>query len=110
MPFRPLILLALLLLPGCEAALPTIEGMAAVNIGSVMVIGRTVPDAVVSAVTGRDCSAVRLDRGLELLPAGGGAAAAAALLHPLDRRRRLLARSRPWPCPCRAGWRMAGRC
>src|SRR6187402_1898702 len=65
MPFRPLILLALLLLPGCEAALPTIEGMAAVNIGSVMVIGRTVPDAVVSVVTGRDCSAVRLDRGLE---------------------------------------------
>ncbi len=65
MPFRPSILLALLLLTACEAALPAIEGMAAVNIGSVMVIGRTVPDAVVSAVTGRDCSAVRLDRGLE---------------------------------------------
>jgi hypothetical protein len=63
MPFRLMLLLGLLL-PGCEAALPAIEGMAAVNIGSVMVIGRTVPDAVVSAVSGRDCSAVRLDRGL----------------------------------------------
>ena len=76
--------------------------MAAVNIGSVMVIGRTVPDAVVSAVSGRDCSAVRLDRG-GLLPASGAAADAAALLHPLDRRRGLLARSRPSPCRCQRG-------
>jgi hypothetical protein len=65
MPFRRSILLALLLLPGCEAAVPVTGGLAAANIGSVMVIGRTLPDAVVSAVAGRDCSAVRLDRGLE---------------------------------------------
>jgi len=56
--------LALILLGGCDAAVPVTGGIAAANIGSVMVIGRTVPDAVVSAVAGRDCSAVRLDRGL----------------------------------------------
>src|SRR5919202_807417 len=59
---RPLLLLTLLL-TGCASAEPVSEILAAVNIGSVMVIGRTVPDAVVSAATGRDCSAVRLDRG-----------------------------------------------
>jgi hypothetical protein len=58
--FLPMTILAL---AGCEAAQAPIEIATAVNIGSVMVIGRTVPDAVVSAVTGRDCSAVRLDRG-----------------------------------------------
>jgi hypothetical protein len=53
-------LLFTLLLPGCESA----AGIgAAANIGSVMVIGRTLPDALVSVVSGRDCSAVRLDQG-----------------------------------------------
>ncbi|RAI57288.1 hypothetical protein [Roseicella frigidaeris] len=64
---RPLPLPALpllLLLPACQAAEPVTGLLAAANIGSTMVIGRTVPDAVVSAVSGRDCSAVRLDRGL----------------------------------------------
>jgi len=55
----PLLMLPLLLLAGCEAA----EGVAAVTVGSVAVIGRTPVDAVVSLVTGKDCSAVRLDQG-----------------------------------------------
>ncbi|MBK1657839.1 hypothetical protein [Paracraurococcus ruber] len=59
-----LALLAALLLPGCDAAVPLTGGLAAANIGSTMLIGRTVPDAVVSLVGSRDCSLVRLDRGL----------------------------------------------
>ncbi|WP_431268957.1 hypothetical protein [Dankookia sp. P2] len=38
-------------------------GLAAANLGSVMVIGRSLPDAAVSAISGRDCSIVRLDQG-----------------------------------------------
>jgi hypothetical protein len=55
----PLLMLPLLLLAGCEAA----EGVAAVTVGSVAGIGRTPIDAVYSLVTGKDCSAVRLDQG-----------------------------------------------
>jgi hypothetical protein len=54
-----LLMLPLLLLAGCEAA----EGVAAVTVGSVAAIGRTPVDAVYSLVTGKDCSAVRLDQG-----------------------------------------------
>src|SRR4051794_9866311 len=61
---RAAVLPAILFLPGCEAAVSVIGGMAATNIGTTMVIGRTVPHAVVSVASGRDCSAVRLDRGL----------------------------------------------
>jgi hypothetical protein len=64
MPNRTLPWLAMLLLPGCEAAVPVTGGLAAATIGSTMIIGRTPPDAVVSVLAGRDCSAVRLDRGL----------------------------------------------
>ena len=63
MPSRFSFLMLLFLLPGCEAAVPVTGGLAAANIGSVMVIGRTLPDVVVSLVSGRDCSAVRLDQG-----------------------------------------------
>lgn len=65
MPFRsPHLLLSLfLLLPGGEAAVPLTGGPGAASLGSVMLIGRGLPDAAVSALTGRDCSAVRLDRG-----------------------------------------------
>ncbi len=49
-----------LLLAGCDAAT---EGVAAVTVGSVATIGRTPVDAVVSLVTGKDCSLVRLDQG-----------------------------------------------
>jgi hypothetical protein len=54
----PLLLLALVL-SGCDAAY---EGVAAVTVGSIATIHRTPIDAVVSLVTGKDCSAVRLDQ------------------------------------------------
>ncbi len=55
-----LALLSLLLLAGCEA----VAGVAAgVETASVPVLGRGVVDAGVSAVTGKDCSVVRLDGG-----------------------------------------------
>ena len=51
----------LLALPGCD---PAGIGTGAAGVaGSVAVIGRTPVDALVSVVSGRDCSAVRLDRG-----------------------------------------------
>lgn len=56
---RPLLLLAVLPLAGCADA---IGPAVAVNAGSIMVIGRTIPDAAVTLVTGRDCSIVNLDR------------------------------------------------
>ena len=49
-------------LAGCDG--PTLAATAAVNIASVTLVGRSVPDILVSGVTGRDCSIVRLDRGL----------------------------------------------
>lgn len=59
--FRPALLLLLLLpatLGGCAAAVVA----AGVEAGSVAVFGRGVVDIGVSAVTGRDCSVVHLDR------------------------------------------------
>ena len=55
----PLLLLALVL-SSCDAAY---EGVAAVTVGSIATIHRTPIDAVVSLVTGKDCSAVRLEQG-----------------------------------------------
>ena len=53
------LLLASLLLSGCAGA-----GIyAGAEAGSVVVLGRGMGDVVVSAVTGRDCSIVRLDGG-----------------------------------------------
>jgi hypothetical protein len=61
-PTRPALLLLLpLALGGCD---PTAVGIAAVATGgTVAVMGRTPFDGLVSIVTGKDCSAVRLDRG-----------------------------------------------
>jgi hypothetical protein len=58
-------LLLALLLPGCAALTPMVgaELVGAVTVGSVSTIHRTPIDAVYSAVTGKDCSAVRLDQG-----------------------------------------------
>jgi hypothetical protein len=53
-------LLPVLALAGCDAAS---EGVAAVTVGSVAIIHRTPVDAVVSLVSGKDCSAVRLEQG-----------------------------------------------
>lgn len=55
-------LLALLALPGCDATSLTVG--AAVNAASVMLVGRSVPDIVISGLSGRDCSIVRMDRGM----------------------------------------------
>ena len=60
-PMRALLLLLLLSIPGC--AEPT-GALAVAEIASVVVFGRGIADIGVSAVTGRDCSIVRLDRGL----------------------------------------------
>jgi hypothetical protein len=54
--------LALPLLAACDPA--SLGAAAAAGVGSVVVIGRTPVDAVVSLASGRDCSVVRLDRGL----------------------------------------------
>jgi hypothetical protein len=54
--------LALLALTGCDAA--SLTAGAAVNLASVTLIGRSVPDIVISGLSGRDCSIVRVDRGL----------------------------------------------
>lgn len=51
----------LLALGACDATGLGLAG--AVTVGSVATIGRTPVDAVVSVIAGRDCSAVRLDRG-----------------------------------------------
>lgn len=53
--------LLLLALGACDTT--GLGVLAGVNVASVAVIGRTPVDAVVSVATGRDCSAVRLDRG-----------------------------------------------
>lgn len=59
---RKMLLLPALLLAGCDG--PAVVATAAVNVASVTLVGRAVPDIVISAVSGRDCSIVRLDRGL----------------------------------------------
>ena len=57
---RLLLLLLLATLGGCG---PVGVGFVATDIASVAVLGRGVGDIGVSAVTGRDCSVVRLDTG-----------------------------------------------
>jgi len=59
---RQILLLTALLLPGCDG--PTLVATAGVNVASLTLVGRAVPDIVISAVSGRDCSIVRLDRGM----------------------------------------------
>jgi hypothetical protein len=56
----PLVLVPLLLLTGCD---PVTEGIASAGVASVAVLGRTPIDAGYSLVTGKDCSAVRLEQG-----------------------------------------------
>ena len=59
----PLLPLSLLLpLAACDPA--SLGATAAMGVGSVAAIGRTPVDAAASLATGRDCSVVRLDRGL----------------------------------------------
>ena len=59
---RALLFLPLLFgIPGCAEP---VGALAAVEVASVFVFGRGIADIGVSAVSGRDCSIVRLDRGL----------------------------------------------
>lgn len=62
---RPPILLlpALVLCAGCTNLTPATAALAGVEVASVAVFGRGVLDLGVSAVTGKDCSIVRLDKG-----------------------------------------------
>ena len=60
---RALRLPPLLLLLGLSACGHAAEGVAAAELTSVAVFGRGVLDLGVSAVTGKDCSIVRLDQG-----------------------------------------------
>ncbi len=60
--FRPASLLALLLAAGPLAGCVGVGVAAGVEAASVTVFGRGVVDMGVSAVTGKDCSIVRLDR------------------------------------------------
>ncbi len=57
---RLLALLLPLLAGGCVETAATAVG---VSVAAVPLIGRTLPDVVVSAVAGADCSLVRLDAG-----------------------------------------------
>jgi hypothetical protein len=61
---RRLLVPLLLLLSGCNGpATEPIGALAAADVASVVVFGRSILDLGVSAVTGQDCSVVRLDRG-----------------------------------------------
>ncbi|MCK8784746.1 hypothetical protein M0638_10165 [Roseomonas sp. NAR14] len=53
--------LLLLALAGCDGA--ALIGYGAVEVASVAITGHAVGDLVVSGISGRDCSVVRLDRG-----------------------------------------------
>lgn len=56
--------MALLMLTGLAACSPEATvGLLSANAASVAVFGRAIPDLVHSAVTGKDCSVVRLERG-----------------------------------------------
>ncbi|MBV9248741.1 MAG: hypothetical protein JO227_05780 [Acetobacteraceae bacterium] len=58
------LLLVVALIGGCKATPVTLTSIVGgVTVGSIAVIGRTPLDAVWSAVTGRNCSVVRLDQG-----------------------------------------------
>jgi len=55
--------IALLLLGGCQAAVGPAVAVGAVEASSVAVFGRGTVDLAYSALSGRDCSIVRLDEG-----------------------------------------------
>jgi hypothetical protein len=57
-------LLILLVLAGCGATPEqALTGVAAVGVGSIVVIGRSPFDALYSMLAGKDCSVVRFDQG-----------------------------------------------
>lgn len=61
---RAILLVLLIGLTGCAGWTTPVGALAAVEVASVVVFGRGIVDIGVSAISGRDCSIVRLDRGL----------------------------------------------
>lgn len=61
---RSLLLALLAGLPGCANWVDPTGALIAADVASVVVFGRGIADIGVSAISGRDCSIVRLDRGL----------------------------------------------
>lgn len=61
---RALLLALLFGISGCAHWATPVGALAAVEVASVVVFGRGIADIGVSAISGRDCSIVRLDRGL----------------------------------------------
>ena len=61
---RALMLLVAGSLAGCAHWIEPTGALIAADVASVVVFGRGIADIGVSAISGRDCSIVRLDRGL----------------------------------------------
>jgi len=61
---RAMLLVVLIGLAGCAHWAEPTGALAAADIASVVVFGRGIADIGISAISGRDCSIVRLDRGL----------------------------------------------
>ena len=61
---RAITLALLFLFPGCAHWVEPTGALVAADVASVIVLGRGIADIGVSAISGRDCSIVRLDRGL----------------------------------------------
>src|SRR4051812_35367058 len=60
---RGSMLVLLAVLPSCAGWTEPVGALAAADAASVIVFGRAIGDFGVSALSGRDCSVVRLDRG-----------------------------------------------
>ncbi|GAC1344108.1 MAG: hypothetical protein NVSMB18_21130 [Acetobacteraceae bacterium] len=61
---RSLLIVLLALLSGCAGWTAPTGALLAADAASVVVFGRGIADLGVSAISGRDCSIVRLDQGL----------------------------------------------
>ncbi len=73
-----LLLFVMALLPGCAGGVEPTGALLAAEAASVVVFGRGIVDLGVSAISGRDCSIVRLDRGLTYCAARDGPEQASA--------------------------------
>ena len=62
-PLLPILLLPLFLPAACANWTEPAGAFLAANAASVVVFGRSIPDLGVSAITGKDCSVVRLEQG-----------------------------------------------
>ena len=60
---RPVLVLLLAALAGCTGWEAPVGGIIGADLATVTVFGRGIADLGVSAISGRDCSIVRLDRG-----------------------------------------------